>query len=253
MTQSALTLRLTVAACALVLLGRPLDASAQVVRGTVRTATGLLPVDAARVSVVDSTGTALVTTISDAMGAFQLRVPASPSAVQLQARRLGYEVMTLALAKLAPGDTAEFEFLMTTVAAVAEAVEITAEPSLNDRRLLEARRRGWRIYSPERVAMHRERSNDFFQLMRAVGTVGLILPRSLTDCVRATRNNRCLTYVVDNQVLGESVMILPSDIYFFAVLGASESRIQFGDRAPWGAIAIYTRSRTERPTVRRPE
>jgi hypothetical protein len=253
MSQSLSVLRLLVAACALVLLGRPVEAGAQVIRGTVRTATGLLPIDAARVSVVDSAGTILVTTISDAMGAFQFNIPASLAASRLQARRLGYDVMTLALAKLAPGDTAEFEFLMTTVAAVTEAVTITAEPSLNDRRLLEARRRGWRIYSPERVAMHRERSNDFFQLMRAVGTVGLILPRNLTDCVRATRNNRCLTYVVDNQVLGESAMILPSDIYFFAVLGASESRIQFGDRAPWGAIAIYTRSRTDRPTVRRPD
>ena len=253
MSQSMLVLRLLLAACALVLMGLPRDATAQVVRGTVRTATGLLPVDAARVSVVDSTGAVLVTTITNAMGAFQLNVPASLPSARLQARRLGYDVMALSLAKLTLGDTAEFEFLMTTVAAVAEAVTVTAEPSLNDRRLLEARRRGWRIYPPERVARHRERSNDFFQLMRAVGTVGLILPRSLTDCVRATRNNQCLTYVVDNQVLGPAAMILPSDVYFFAVLGASESRIQFGDRAPWGAIAIYTRSRTDRPTERRPD
>jgi hypothetical protein len=245
-------LRLPAVLGLLVLSGWPAALSAQAVRGTVRTATGLLPIAGARMSLLDEDGTVRGRTETDALGHFVLRVP-GPGAFEVEARRLGYAPMTSKLEPIAPGDTAELEFLMADVAAVAEAVMVTAEPSLNDRRLLEARRRGWRIYPPERVALHRERSQDFLQLLQAIGTVGLILPKSISECIRATRNNQCLTYVVDNQVLGPSAFILPSDIYFFAVLGASESRIQFGDRAPWGAIAIYTRSRTDRPTTRRPD
>jgi hypothetical protein len=33
----------------------------------------------------------------------------------------------------------------------------------------------------------------------------------------------------------------PRDIYFLAILTASESASRWGDKAPWGAIVIYTR------------
>jgi hypothetical protein len=55
-----------------------------------------------------------------------------------------------------------------------------------------------------------------------------------------------MSFVVDGQVLGPNAVIIPSDIYFFAILSPSESRVQYGDRAPFGAIAIFTRSRLDR-------
>jgi hypothetical protein len=38
----------------------------------------------------------------------------------------------------------------------------------------------------------------------------------------------------------------PADTYFIAVLTASQSAVQFGDRAPWGAIVLYTRMNGDR-------
>ena len=52
---------------------------------------------------------------------------------------------------------------------------------------------------------------------------------------------RCLAYIIDDQPAGPFVTVIPTDIYFFAVLSASESSVRWGDRAPWGAIVIYTR------------
>ncbi len=218
---------------------------AQVVRGTVRATGTLMPVDRATISARDSSGAVFSTTVTDPLGGYEFRVRAD-TPFQLHVRRVGYQISTASVTPIALGDTVDFEFLLTEVAAAAAAVVVTGESSLNDRRFDEATRRGWKVYEPELVMRHRERAQTFVQLLQSMGSPGLILPRDQLDCVRATRNNRCLTYVVDNQVLGPSASILPSDVYFFAVLSASDARIQFGDRAPFGAIVIYTRSRLDR-------
>jgi hypothetical protein len=229
----------------------PARASGQVIRGVVRSAANLEPVASARLTLHGRDGEVLGGATTDSMGRFALRSPGG-GPFDLRARRLGFELMETPVKEMAPGDTAEFEFLMVMAAAVTEAVTITAAPSLNERRLDEAYRRGWRVYEPERVAQHREKSHDLFQLLRALGATGLVLPQNPYDCIRTLRDNRCLTYVVDNQVLGTSASVLPSDIYFIAILGASEARIQFGERAGYGAIAIYTRSRMDREKRRPP-
>lgn len=225
-------------------------ASAQVVRGVVRSGTSLLPIDLATVTATDSLGTVFGSAITSSLGEFQMDLRQADVRFELHVRRLGFAETTASVQPLARTDTVDFELLMNEVAALSDAVVVSAEPSLNERRLNEANRRGWTVYEPELVARHRDRASDFFQLLRSLGTPSLILPRRLNDCIRATRNNRCLTIVIDNQVMGPSATILPSDIYFLAVLGASEARIQFGDRAPYGAIAIYTRSQLDR--LRRP-
>lgn len=220
-------------------------AEAQLVRGSIRARTTLLPIDRATVTARDTTGVVLGASTSDGLGNYEFRVRTGVP-FTLDVRRLGYAVGRAAVKPLAAEDTVDFEFLMTEVAAVTEAVTITAEPGLNDRRLAEAYRRGWKVYEPELVMRHRNNAQNFFQLMQSLGNPGLIFPRSINDCIRTTRTNRCLTYVVDNQVWGTSALILPSDVYFIAILGSSESRAQFGDRAPFGAIAVYTRSRLDR-------
>jgi len=221
-------------------------ASAQVVRGVVRSGSSLLPIDLATVTATDSLGTVLGSGVSNGLGEFQVDVQRTGVFLVLHVKRLGFSESRANIRPLANTDTVDFEILMNEVAALADAVVVSAEPSLNEQRLSEAHRRGWKVYDPAIVATHRDRASDFIQLLRSLGNPSLILPRRVTDCIRATRNNQCLTIVIDNQVMGPSALILPSDIYFLAILGASDSRIQFGDRAPYGAIAIYTRSRLDR-------
>jgi len=175
-----------------------------------------------------------------------MRIRRPDAGIELNARRLGFEMASIVVESTVQADTLEHEFLLTEIAAVTDAVRITAAPSLNERRLSEAYRRGWRVYEPELVALHRERSSNLSELMRAIGVASVYPPRTQNDCFRATRNNQCLTIVIDGQVLGPVAVVLPSDIYFLAILGASEARVQFGDRAPSGAIAIYTRSHLDR-------
>jgi hypothetical protein len=55
------------------------------------------------------------------------------------------------------------------------------------------------------------------------------------------RNNQCLSVILDGVLIGPSVHLNPRDIYFMAIVSASDSRAEWGDRAPYGAIALYTR------------
>ena len=226
-------------------------AEGQVVRGSVRSETSSLPIAGATVTARDSAGAVLALATTDSSGRWALRVRRS-APFELRARRLGFAMGSTTVRPGPDADTLEFEFLLTEVAAMADAVRVTATPSLNEKRLTEAYRRGWKVYEPELVAQFRDRSADFPSLLRSMGAQSVYLPRGPNDCIRATRNNQCLALVVDGMVLGPQALILPNDIYFFAILGASEARVQFGDRAPWGAIAIYTRSRLDRVPDRRP-
>lgn len=229
----------------------PITVEAQVVRGTVRARDTSLPLERAQVSARDIQGVLLGTAVSDSSGFWQFRMRPDVAFV-LEVRRLGFTQGATEVPPMTAGDTARIEFVMSEVAAMAEAVTITAEPAMNDRRLAEAERRGWQVYSPELIMQHRAKSQDFFQLLRSVGSPGLILPRSINSCVRATRTNRCLTYIVDGQILGPSANILPADVYFVAVLSPTQSSVQFGDRAPWGAIYVVTRSALDRVQPTRP-
>lgn len=252
-TPSSRSLSAAAILAALSLATVPAAVDGQVVRGSVRARSTLLPLERAQVSAKDSAGTVIGGTTTDGLGGYEFRIRAS-TAFTLEVRRLGYSIGKAEVKPLLAADTVDFEFLMTEVAAVTEAVVVEAEPGLNDRRLQEANRRGWKVYEPELVMRHREKAQDFHQLLQSLGNPGLIFPRNINDCVRSTRMNRCLTYIVDNQVWGTSALILPSDVYFIAILSASESRSQFGDRAPFGAIAVYTRSQLDRvrpPSARR--
>jgi hypothetical protein len=233
------------------LLGSATDASAQALRGMVRSGSTLLPLEGATVTVRSADSTLIGRVVTDVLGGYAVGVRADMSLV-VEVRRLGYQVSKASVQALAGADTVEFEFLMTEVAVATDAVVVTGEAGLNDRRLAEANRRGWKVYEPELVMRHRERASTFNQLLQSMGNPGLILPRNPRDCIRATRNNNCLTLVVDNQVLGTQAIILPSDVYFLAILSASDSRIQFGERAPYGAIVVYTRSRLDRVQPDRP-
>lgn len=233
------------------LAGLPAFASAQIFRGAVRVVNTAKAIPLATVTARDSAGNVLAMATTDTAGLWALRVRRAEGPIELRVRRLGFEMGSYTVPARSASDTLEYEFLLTEIAAAAEAVRVTADVSLNEKRLSEAYRRGWRVYEPEVIAAARDRAPDLPQLLRTLGTTSVYPPRGPNDCFRATRNNQCLAIVVDGLVLGPTAMILPNDIYFLAILGASEARVQFGDRAPFGAIAIYTRSRYDR-TNRRP-
>ncbi|MBK7905375.1 MAG: carboxypeptidase regulatory-like domain-containing protein [Gemmatimonadetes bacterium] len=230
--------------------GLPSLLPAQIFRGAVRTAATAQPIPLATVTARDSAGNVLAMATSDSAGLWALRVRRVAGPMELRVRRLGFEMGSYVVPAPQAADTIEYEFLLVEVAAAAEAVRVEGAASLNEKRLSEAYRRGWRVYEPELIASVRDRTADLPQLMRTLGVTSVYPPRGPNDCFRATRNNQCLAIVVDGLVLGPTALVLPNDVYFLAILGASEARVQFGDRAPFGAIAIYTRSRLDRPTRR---
>lgn len=217
------------------------DAGAQLVRGTVRSATTARGIRDAEVNLRDTAGVVVASARSDAEGYWRIDLVRPVGPLRLEARRVGFARVAADAAPLSPGDTIEVEFQLTELASLDE-VRVTGMATLNEQRLADAQRRGWRVYAPELVADHRDRASDFLQLLQIIGTPSLYVPRRSEECVRSSRNNRCLTYIVDGQVMGQTTFVLPNDVHFFAILQASESRATYGNRAPDGAIAIFTRS-----------
>lgn len=232
-------------------------ADAQVLRGSVRTLDGSLPVASAEIVIRDSLGHEIARTIADANGLFILTL-SSRVTFSLHARRLGFQMASTDLLRVAE-DTVDLEVQLAEVALETDAVTVTGMVALNAARLDEAQRRGWNVYPPELVAQHRERAPDLTQLLRTLGPRNLQMPRFPRDCVRSMRTNKCITYVVDGQVLGTEAFILPSDIYFLAVLTPSQSQVIYGNRAIDGAVVVYTRmegdryDRSQMPAFTRPE
>jgi hypothetical protein len=102
------------------------------------------------------------------------------------------------------------------------------------------------VIQPEVVAQHRSRARDLTELLRSLAPRNIQMPRNPRDCIRSMRNNGCVTYVVDGQILGMDAYVLPEDIYFLAVLTPSESAVMYGNRAINGAIVVYTRMNGDR-------
>lgn len=219
-------------------------ADAQVLRGSVRTLDNALPVPSAEIVIRDSVGHEIGRTTSDSTGLFVFTLR-TRVAFSLHARRLGFQMASTDLLRVAE-DTVNLDIQLAEVALETEAVNVTGMAALNTQRLEEAERRGWNVYAPELVAQHRDRSRDLTQLLRTLGPRNLQMPRSPRDCVRSMRTNKCITYVVDGQVLGQEAFILPTDIYFLAVLTPSESQVMYGNRAIDGAILVYTRMNGDR-------
>lgn len=219
--------------------------------------TTALPLPAVQVVLRDTLGVILASTTSDDQGYFTLSSSAARP-FSVQARRLGYQMAETDVLRFTVGDTLELEFKLSEVTVGLDAVEVTGMVQMNEARLEEAERRGWQVYDPETVAMHRDRANDLEGLLRSVGAQSLVFPRSNRECIRNSRtprvtqtagmqNQGCITYIVDGQVLGtERHFVLPQDIYFMAILSPSQSRAQYGSRAMDGAIAIFTRARGDR-------
>lgn len=239
-----------VCAAAVMLAAAP--AHGQLIRGVLRSQATARPVERARVTAVDRAGRVVGETIADDSGHFALRVDAKGVPFSLMVRRIGIEPSSTPEFELTPSDTLDYELNMPETPVFGDTVRITGAPSPNEARYQEAVRRGWKVFSPAEVAKHRDRVNNVYDLLRWADA-SLIIPSRRNECVRSARYisgdrraDHCMVWIVDGQVLGPLPILNPSDTYFLAVLTASQSAVQFGDRAPWGAIVLYTRMKGDR-------
>lgn len=244
--------RLTVAA-ALAVLCVASPANGQVIRGVVRSQSTARVLERVRLTALDRTGTVVGETTSDDRGEFLLRIDGKGQPFSLIVRRIGLEPSNTGEFTLTPTDTVDYELAIPEKAVVGDTVRITGMASVNETRYQEAVRRGWKIFSPAEVEKHRERATNVYDLLRWSGANSLVIPTRPTECVRSMRylagdrrNDRCMVWVVDGQVLGPVPVLNPRDTYFMAILSASESALQYGEKAPWGAIVLYTRMNGDR-------
>jgi hypothetical protein len=209
-------------------------------------------VSSARVTANDTAGRELGATTSDGGGHFTLTIR-SRTPFKLNVLKIGWLPSSTELITAARSDTLDIDMLVPADPTAIAAVEIKGETnkSFNTLHLEEAILHGWKVYSPELVAFHRNNSASFTALMREVGVSGVQIDDHANSsgnfCARAVRymtqygKPRCLSYILDGVPSGNFVYVNPRDVYFFAVLNASESASRWGDKAPWGAIVIYTR------------
>jgi len=225
----------------------PIPLQAQVLRGYVKLAGDERPLDRARVMALLRDGRSIGSTVTDENGRFQFRINAGGQPFAISITRIGMQPMLSDAITIDITDTVDVNFTVVETGIRTDTVRVKSTPSLNDLRLVEARRRGWRIFPPAEVEKLRERSSSFEDLLRSTGLPGFVVPSRRDDCIRSTRYNRCLTIVLDGVPLsGSYPNINPRDVYFFALLGKTEAAVQFGDRTPWGAIVIYTRARGDK-------
>jgi len=228
-----------------VLLGLSLlsrDAEAQVLRGTVRLRDDAIVVDGARVIAEDRAGRRLAETITDEQGRYLLRLTArSSTPFRLSITRIGMQPTLSDEYTLSPTDTLDADIFVRELPSTLEEVRTSAEASLNARRFEEARRRGWRVYDPATIEARAANSPGLNELLRSLGAPGLLVPQRPGDCVKTTRTGQCLAVIIDNVLVSGAVHMNPREIYFLAIVGSSDARIEWGDRAAYGALAIYTR------------
>ena len=222
---------------------------AQELAGVVVAAGSQVPVEAAVVTLHEGSGAVTASATTDAAGRFVLSLarPLTDTGAMLVVRRLGFRPDSVTVSAL----SFPVRVALVEVALLTDDVRVIGHPSVNQVRLDEARRRGWRVYGPEQVAPYRERARSLSFLFQLMAVPGIVPARSSYDCIRSIRANQCLALVIDDIVTGPFGYVHPADVFFVAVMGAADSRMYWGERAPFGAIVIYTRSNTDAPASRR--
>lgn len=216
---------------------------AQVLRGTARIQGSDRPIENGRVVALLADGRGVGATTTDDRGRFYLRVASNGAPFVVAVTRLGMRPTTSNSIMAGDRDTLDVDFSVHEEGVVTDTMKVVAAPGLNEIRLQEAQRRGWNVFPPTEIAEIRERVNSFEDLLRSTGYTGLIISPRRDDCIRSTRLNRCLTVVVDGIPLsGGNPLINPRDVYFMAVLTPSQAQLQFGERAFYGALVVYTRA-----------
>ena len=239
---------LTVAVGALVgtLLGvLPSSAQAQVIIGTVRDSATSNLLDGAMVSLTDSDGVTISEVRTDANGRFEFNGDGITRG-RFLVRKLGVTPTMTSVLELPPrADTINVDLAAPLVGVTLATLRVIGEPAplstFNAQQLRDAKRAGWRVVDPKRIEKHRIESSTLADLVRRNPVGGVQAPRGQTGCFTHSRSNNCLTIVVDGQVLGPQAFVAPDEVYFIAFLTAAQSNMQYGVRAPDGALFIATR------------
>ena len=222
------------------------EAEGQLIRGTARVADGARPIERARITAMLEDGRGVGETSTDEQGRFRLEVRARGEPFRVVVTRIGMKPTLSSTLYLGASDTLDVDFSVAEEAVETDTVRVSAAPTLNEVRLKEAERRGWRVFPPVEVLAIRERVNSFEDMLRSTGYPGFIVGRR-DECIRSTRTNRCLLIALDGVPLsGTYPNINPQDVYFLAVLSPNQAQVQFGDRAPNGALVVYTRAYGDR-------
>jgi hypothetical protein len=142
--------------------------------------------------------------------------------------------------QFATTDTIDVDLLVEESAAIIEERRVTADGSaVTAERLQNARSRGWRVYSPERVRPIRERAMNLDSMLKALGLSSVMISQ---QCIRSLITNGCMTVFIDDQYYGAFGFnnINVRDIEFVAVIGPTEALITYGNRAQHGVVMLYT-------------
>ena len=220
----------------------PNEFFAQVVHGTVKGRDNGRLFDQARVLAIDVDGRELGNATTDNRGKFLLKLKSLSKPVVISILRIGITPTKTDPLTFAESDTSDYEFLVDEEAVRFDTMRVTARIGRNERSLLDAERRGWKVYQPKDVAAHRETARSLRELVQSLAGGGVIIPNRDGDCFRAVRNNQCLTLVVDGRPVGTTFGMSPVDIYFMALVSKTDAATQWGtDNVPNGALYIVTR------------
>lgn len=226
---------------------QPARLHAQIMRGTARVANSERPLENAKITALLADGRSVGSATTDEKGRFHLIVSAMGQAFTVVITRIGMRPAESTPLFAAARDTLDLDFNVTEEAIVADTMKITAAPALNEIRLREAERRGWKVFPPLEIQAIRERVNSFEDLLRSTGFPGLIIPSRRNECIRSTRQNACIAIVVDGVVIAPgNSLINPKDVYFVALLSPNQAQLEFGDRALHGALVVQTRAYGDR-------
>jgi hypothetical protein len=218
------------------------ELAAQFIRGTIRAQGSEGIIQGARITVLDSLDKQVVAVLSDERGHFVLPLSGGLP-FRVTVKKIGWQPSSTDLIHAPANDTLDMDLMVPMEGVVLPGVEIDAAKvtSFNQRSYGEAKRNGWRVYEPAEIELHRNEFSNFENMMRSLSVTGVKMPASNRDCYVNLRNGRCMTFVVDGQPVGTMWVVNPVDVYFLAILQATQSSVQFGDKAPWGAILIVTR------------
>ncbi len=239
--------RHSVALLAILVLAAERPLGAQLIRGTIRAQGTESVVPGAHITVLDSLGRTVTDVLSDAAGHFTLGL-ANGKAFSVTVKKIGWQPSSTDLIHATAGDTLDMDLLVPADGFALPGVEITGtkEVTRNVRAYQDAHKLGWRVYEPAEIESHRSEFSSFENMMRALSVTGVKMPANARECYVNTRNNRCLTFVVDGQAVGTMWLVNPVDVYFIAILQQTESEVQFGDKAPYGAIVVFTRMKGDK-------
>lgn len=225
---------------------------AQSIRGTLVQAGSDAPLADAVITLTDSVRVTIDEGRTDATGRFLLDAR-NLRAVRLVIRKVGAQPTESELVRLpSDRDTIDLQIEAPVVGVTLASVRIVGDRparwTFNQHQLREARQSGWRVIDPERIDRERNSVQTMGDLLRRLPLAGVRPPNGGQGCYYYVRTQRCLSLVVDGQVLGANAFISPNDVYFIALLTPSQSTIAYGPRAQDGALFIATRRQAdERP------